>query len=145
MLILPILTSNKKVHFISDQDDIFINPEIRDLSLSYIFQTIEAYTLKESFQLAFFDPEQDSEDRYLRDLSSIPDLAIGSLTDLFNSFDGDYENLRKGGQLFPNNVKKKAHSYSEGLFVKHKPLKRTSFFIELHEQNEIRYYPLTSL
>lgn len=145
VLLLPILTNNTKLYFISDQDDMFVNSKIRDLSLAYIIQTIEAYSLKESFQLAFLDPKQDSDDRYLRDLSSIPDLAVGSLTDLFNSFDGNYENLRKGRQLFPKNVKNKAHSYSEWLFSKNKPLKRESFFMELHEENEIRYYPLTPI
>lgn len=145
VLIQPILTNNRRLYFISDQDNMFANSGIRDLSLAYILQSIEAYSLKEHFQLTFLDPKQDSDDRYLRDLSSIPDLAIGSLTDLFNSFGGNYENLRKGRQLFPGNVKKKAHSYSEWLFVKHKPLKRASFFMELHGENEIRYYPLTSI
>lgn len=142
-IISPLITDKTQLHLISDHDDIFINPRIRNLSLLYIRKTIEAYSSNSNFRIAFLDPDQDSKDRYLRDLSSIPDLAIGSLIDLMNSFKGDYENFRKGRQLFPVTVKEKAHSYSEWLFANNKPLKRISFFMELNKENdEIKYYPL---
>ncbi len=142
VLILPLLNKNSLVHLISDQDDLFISPEIRDLSLAYILNTIEAYSEEREFILGYLDQEQDSEDRYLKDLSSIPDLAIGALTDLFNSFKGNYDDFRKGVQWFPNDVKEKAVSYSEWLFTKDKALRRTSFFVELTLEDEIRFYPL---
>lgn len=137
ILLLPQLSKKRVINLISDQDDIFINHDIRDLSLAYITKTIEAYSSKQEFKFVFRDPEHDSKDRYLRDLSSIPDLAVGCLIDLFNSFKGNYDDFRKGGQWFPDDVKEKAVSYSEWLFVKDKALRRTSFFVELKPKENI--------
>lgn len=142
VLLIPLLSKDSVVHLISDQDNIFINPKIRDLSLEYILNTIDSYCGISYFKLAYIDPNEDTEDRYLKDLSSIPDLAIGALTDLVV---GNIDDLRCRGELVFGNVKEKAASYSEWLFTKNKALRRMSFFIDLTGDNVILFNSLNSL
>lgn len=112
------------IKWITDHDNLINSPERMKRSIEYFIDTLENYIGHDTFKLYFFDPDRDNEDIVLKDLSNIPDLIVGPLTDIFNQYKKSGIEITKNGVAFPEDTKVKAISYSEWFFSNNKTLKK---------------------
>jgi len=131
------------IKWITDHDNLINSSTRMKKTMEYFRSTIENYIGSNKFKLHFFDPDRDNEDILLKDLSNIPDLIVGPLTDIYNQYKKSKIEVTKDGVEFHEGIKFKAVSYSEWFFANHKNLKKKNNTIQFDsESNQNIFYDL---
>jgi len=113
--------------WITDKDNLLNNPKRKKISYEYLFNTIDEYKGANNIMYEFIDPNLDSPDMILADLSNISDLIVGPMVDIYNQYLRDDIEITADGVSFPTATKFKAISYSEWFFSNYKNLKKVNY------------------